>query len=279
MLKEYQTPQNLVERLDSIVEAASRTEFYSRSLTGRAGVLSLEDFHEIPVTPLTVYRRQRLGDVISRAAEIEWIVGAYAGQTPDRVAVTEGPEEGATRHDLFMDAVKQGFQLAEHAVGAILTPPGRRFFAAEVGAILIRAGVPTHVFIDKGGPRTYDFLSNVRPGIVVILSSEIDEARLPDGVELCVTFGRSQRMARLDQLDLYHVDELGYLGQSTDCESYVLNRDEYYFETSENDRLVVTSLFNRVQPMLRIETMDRVKSLGEDGVEFADAPPRVSAQD
>ena len=75
-------------------------------------------------------------------------------------------------------------------------------------------------------------------------------------------------MRKISQLDFYHVDELGFLGQSTDCESYLLNSDEYYFERSDNGRLIVTSLYNHVQPMLRIETMDTVKPLGKHGVEF-----------
>jgi phenylacetate-coenzyme A ligase PaaK-like adenylate-forming protein len=74
-------------------------------------------------------------------------------------------------------------------------------------------------------------------------------------------------MERLPQLDLFVVDELGFLGQSQDGEGYVLNGDSYYFERSERGRLIVTSLFNRVQPLLRIETQDIVGPLGGATVE------------
>ncbi|MCH7786668.1 MAG: hypothetical protein IIC22_04065 [Chloroflexi bacterium] len=267
-LKTYETPDNLIARLDGVVGAAARTEFYPRFLDGRSGVNSLEEFQGIPITPLETYQRQRLGEIVADNSKVEWIIGSHRGQSPEFVATTEGPEEAATRYELFTDAVKQCLSLDKPLTCAIVASGAQRFFAAEIGGILIRAGVPTHVFVDKNRERTYEMLRHVSPEILVNLSSRLDEEKLPGGIELCITFRRSQQMRKISQLDFYHVDELGFLGQSTDCESYLLNSDEYYFERSDNGRLIVTSLYNHVQPMLRIETMDTVKPLGKHGVEF-----------
>ena len=59
-------------------------------------------------------------------------------------------------------------------------------------------------------------------------------------------------------LDYYLVDELGFLGHSDDCVDYAMNRDTFYFETSESGKLIVTDLYNRTRPLLRIETDDKV---------------------
>ncbi|MCH7745774.1 MAG: hypothetical protein IIC84_06855 [Chloroflexi bacterium] len=267
-LKTYESPDNLIARLDSVVSAAAQTEFYPRILIGRSGVDSMEDFRNIPITPVETYQRQRLGEVVADISKVEWIIGAHRGQSSEFVATTEGPEEAATRYEIFADAIKQCISLEKPLTCAIVTSGAQRFFAAEIGGILIRAGVSTHVFVDNIKIRTYEMLRYVSPEILVILSNRLDEEKLPDGIELCITFRRSQRMRNISQLDFYHVDELGFLGQSIDCESYLLNNDEYYFERSDSGRLIVTSLYNHVQPMLRIETMDTVKPLGTHGAEF-----------
>ena len=292
MLKRYEARDDLLERLDGVVAAASRTEFYRDRFGARKGVRSLEEFRELPVTPIAEYRRSSLADAVNLPGEIEWIMGQYAGQRGDRVAVSEGPEESATRCDLFVDAVKERFGPSAGsgqapgvgsgqgpgagpfdklrgasgqgpgAVAAVLAPGFRRFFGAELCTALIRAGVTTHLFIDSG-PRAYELLRHVGPDLLAAPCDEVDEARLPETVRLCVTFGQRRALASRRQLDLLYVDGLGFLGQSDDCRSYALNSDEYLFETSPRGLLVATQLFNRVQPMIRIETCLAVETLDE----------------
>ena len=271
MLRRYQAPDDLPARLDRLVAAAARTAFYRPRLGGRGGVRSLDEFRELPVTPIAEYRRSTLGDTVSLPGEIEWIMGQYAGQRADRLAVAEGPEESATRCDLFVDAVKERFEPHARAVAAVLTPGFRRFFGAELCTALIRAGVTTHLFIAGGGFRAYELLRHVRPDLLVAPCEDLDEARLPETVRLCVTFGWRRALASRPQLDLLYVDGLGFLGQSDDCRSYTLNSDEYLFEASPSGRLVVTPLFNRIQPLLRIETCLEIASLDQDAAVFVRA--------
>jgi hypothetical protein len=266
----YQTPDNLVALLDKVVRAASRTRYYSPMLAGRCGVRDLDDFARIPVTPLAEYRKQRLRDAVAEPSRIEWILGPYRGQSPGSVAVAEGADEGGIRYDVFMDALKDCSSFQRAGMCALVASPAKRYFAAEVATIMIRAGIPSHVFIDRDSPRTYERLHHMNPELLVILSDDLAEAELPDSVQLCVTFRRSQRIVGFQQLDLYFVDELGFLGHSTDCDVYALNKDVYYFETSENGCLVATALHNRVQPMLRIETMDEVKALEGHTLKFVE---------
>ena len=212
MLRRYEARDDVLERLDGVVAAASRTEFYKTQLAGRAGVKSLEEFRELPVTPISEYRRASLADVVSLPGEIEWVMGQYAGQRDDRVAVAEGPEESATRCDLFVDAVKERFgRPRADAVAAVLAPGFRRFFGAELCTALIRAGVTTHLFIEDG-PRAYELLRQVGPDLIAAPCDDVDETRLPGSARLCVTFGQRRALASHRQLDLLYVDGPGVPG-------------------------------------------------------------------
>ncbi len=257
----YETPDNLIELLNGVVSAANKTVFYSQKLSAGRAFKSLREFDQMPVTPLLEYRAQRLADVVAEPSQIEWIVGPYKGKSGSSVAVAEGADEGAHRYSIFTDAIKERIPLREGRTCVIITSPPKRYFAAEIGAILIRSGISAHVFTDCGSQRTYERIKYVNPDILVVLSDPLNEADFPDSLDLCVTFRRSQRLRRFPQLDFFIIDELGFLGQSGDCETYRLNEDMYYFERSERGRLIVTSLYNHVQPMLRIAVMDKTGPL------------------
>ena len=269
-MRTYKTPDNIVELLGQVVNAANKTSFYAPIVPEGIEVASVDDLSRIPATSLASYRSQRLADVLAEPDQVQWIAGALGGQLPETVAIAEGPDEAANRFDIFMDALKDCLSGEKRRSCAIVSSAERRFFAAETATILIHSGIPAHVFLDGRRKRTYELLNITNPDVVVMLSDGLDEAELPAGVELCVTFRRSQTLRHVPQLDMYLVDGLGFLGQSTDCENYRLNSDEYFFQTSEDGRLVVTALRNKVRPMLRIETLDRVRSLGCETVEFAE---------
>ena len=266
----YRTPDNLVGLLDGVVRAASRTAFYSAALAGRTGVSSQAEFGNIPVTPVRRYREQRLADVVADPAGIEWIVGRYRGHAAPSVAVAEGEEEGANRYDLFTDALKECISLEGERTCAVVATHEKRYFGAEIATILVRSGIPSHLFMDTENGRIYEILRQTSPNILVVLSERLVEGQLPASVELCVTFRRPRQMTRLRRLDIHVVDELGFLGHSTGSGKYALNNDTYYFERSANGYLIATALYNKVQPMLRLRTMDKVKSLETDGVEFTE---------
>ena len=75
-------------------------------------------------------------------------------------------------------------------------------------------------------------------------------------------------MTRVPQLDVYHVDGLGFLGHSADLQTYTLNSDVYYFEQSSDGRLMVTPIYGRGQPALRVITEGRVEFVAESRVRF-----------
>ena len=266
----YEIPDNLVELLDGVVSQAARTAFYSSILDGHRTIRNLEDFGNIPITSLKTYRRQRLANVLAEPSKVEWIVGPYKGQSPNSVAVAEGSEEEANRYELLTDAVKECISLSTKRTCAVVTAPEKRYFASEIATILINAGIPSHVFTDKGTSRIYELVQHVRPEVIVILSNSLTETKLSRNTELCITFRRSHTLREFQQLDVHVVDELGFLGHSRDCKSYKLNKDVYYFERSASGHLVVTSLYKRVQPMLRIETLDKVAPLGSNTLEFTE---------
>ena len=266
----HERPADLVELLNGVVRASAKTRFYSGILEGRTGISDMQDFDEIPTTPLLKYRGQKFADVLADPASIDWIVGPYRGRAELSVAVAEGTDEGAVRYRLFTDAIKPFISHQGQPVCAVVTSAEKRYFAAEIATILIRSGVPSHVFTDSPAGRTYQLLRETSASLLVILSGHLAEEELPDSIGRCITFRRSQRMRDLPQLDFHIVDELGFLGHSADCEAYTLHQDAYYFQRSNSGNLIVTALYNRIQPMIRVETKDRIEPLGGHTVRFTE---------
>ena len=264
MAASYRTPDNLIALLDGAVRSAARTQVYAAGLGRSAAVGDMAAFERIPVTPLSAYRRRRLSEVLASPPQVSWIAGPHRGQLASHVAVAEGADETEVRYELLADAVTGRLRPGSEHTAVVVASSRRRWFGAEAAAVLTRAGVPAHLILDSGGPATRRFLDRTAPDLAVVLSDSLDEGDLPDSVKLCVTFRQSHRMRRVPQIDLYHVEELGVLAQSDDCDAYAPNRDAFYFERFNDGHLIVTSLYNHVRPMVRIRTEDRVE-LAEDG--------------
>lgn len=267
-MRTYQTPDNIQQLLTKVIDAARKTSFYSSKIAGDLDLSTPDDLSSIPVTLLFDYRTQRLADVLAEPGKVQWIAGALGGQSAETVAIAEGPDESAIRFDVFMDALKDCFPDEKHRSCVIVSSPERRYFAAETATILIHSGISTHVFLDGDRRRIHEQLDITQPQIIVLLVDCIDEAALPASTEICVTFRRSQELRGIPQLDMYLVDGLGFLGQSTDCLTYQLNNDEFLFEIGEDGKLVVTALRNWVRPVLRIEVLDRVRATSGGNIEF-----------
>ena len=258
----YDSPANLVELLGAVVEAAGRTRFCKGRLNGARGIAGLDDFRELPITPISLLRGQRLGDTLADPQALQWIVGSYGGRAHPSVAVAESVTETAARYDVFRDALRDAWDLAAIDTAAVVASPDRRHFAAEVSTILGYMGIPAHVLVDRNDESTYRAIRLLAPELLVVLTDGFDETRVAGHATHSVTFRRSHRLAQRRQIDVYMVDELGFLGHSEDMERWTLYNDQYLYERSESGRLVVTALHNRTQPMLRIETEDTVESLG-----------------
>ncbi len=228
----------------------------------------MDEFSSIRLTPLSEFHDRPLRDTLAETNRVEWIVGAQGGQSPTRAAMVENADEGAIRYDLLADAVKEHATLDASTVCAAVSTPERRYFASEVATILIAAGARAHVFTDEGRTRTYERLDLLAPKVVIMLSYGLAEERLPQTTDLVITFNRERRLMRLSQLDVYHLDGLGFLGHSADFETYSLNSDVYYFEQSTDGCLVVTPLYGRIQPALRVLTEDKVEFVSESQVRF-----------
>ncbi len=257
----YESPANLLELLAAVVEAAGRTRFYGSRLTGAAGIRGMADFAATPITPIAELRRQELGDTLADPQALQWVVGRCGER--EAVAVAEGATETAARYDVFRDALKTTWDLESVRMAAIVTEPGRRQYAAEVSSILGYMRIPAHVFVERRDGLVHERIRLLAPDLLVILADGFDGDAVPGLAERAVTFRLSHRLRGVRQLDFYVVDELGFLGHSSDLVHWTLYNDQYLYERSESGRLVVTALHNRTQPMLRIETEDRVESLGK----------------
>ena len=255
----YNTPDNVIELLDQVLQAALATRFYRPILGKRTAIQSLDDFAELPITPLAGLRRQSLASVVSDPGRVGWIFGRYRGRKRTEVAVAEGADETALRYAVFRDALKDALPSKPGRTGVVVTTSQRRYFAAEIATLLGNAGVATHVVTDLDRARTIRVLRAIQPDVLVPLSGDAGGAALPPPGELCITVRRSPAPARVPQVDLYMVDELGFLGHSTDRRRWTAYNDLYYYELSGRGRLVVTALRNRALPMLRIETEDEAR--------------------
>lgn len=258
-MRAHETPDNLIELLNGVIRAAARTAFFSPILGGVSSISTVEEFRAISVTPLSIFRARPMRDTLSEPRAVDWIVGASDGQSPALAAIAESAEEGSIRYDLIADAVKECVDLNHSTVCVVVSTSARRYFASEVATILIAAGAQAHVFTGRWTPRAYERLELLEPTVAVVLSPGVVQERIPASVKLIVSFDRECRLDRFPQMDVYHVDGLGFLGQSVDMRTYSLNGDVYHFERSVGGNLIVTPLHARVQPALRIMTEDRVE--------------------
>ena len=269
----FHTPDNVLELLDGVVAAALRTPFYRELFPAGPRIASMDDFRGLPITPISAYRRQRLGHIVADPSRVQWIVGPHRGRDASTTAVAEGLEETASRYGVFRDALRDAIPKASRGPAVVLAEPRRRYFAAEISTIMGHLGIPAHVFPSGSTPRALAVIDKLSPRILVALTDDLDESSLPPSVELCVTFRRSHILGRVAQLDLYLVDELGFLAHSTDLRDWVVYNDQYLFETAPDGGLVVTALRNTTMPLIRLKTMDSVASLEPYRLRFADLDP------
>ena len=269
----FNTPDNAVELLDGVVRAAMRTPFYRERFPQRFRVTSLADFRGLSITPISTYRRQRLGRVVADPSRVQWIVGPHRGQRAAAMPVAEGLEETASRYGVFRDALRDALPTAGRGPAVVVSEPRRRYFAAEISTMLGHLGIPAHVFPSGATPAALAAIDKLSPRILVALTDRLDESSLPPSVELCVTFRRSHLLERVAQLDLYVVDEFGFLAHSTDMRDWVVYNDQYFFEKARGGGLVVTALRNTTQPLIRLKTMDSVASLETHRLRFANLDP------
>ncbi len=255
----YETPANVIELLDRVVIAASNTTFYGKKLTGVHSVDGMNVFRSLPITSLAELRQQITADVLARPGEVQWIVGPRRGRVRESLAVAEGVEQTSTRYDIFCDALREIDPEALLKTCTVITSPERRYFAAEISTILGYMGIQAHVFTDTDRQRTREILRVLSSDLLVVLSDWLESSDLPYQTRVCITFEDGIRLMDEGQLDMFHIDELGFLGHSTDGQQWILYNDIYLYERSNSGRLVVTALHNLVQPLLRIETEDQVE--------------------
>ena len=65
-------------------------------------------------------------------------------------------------------------------------------------------------------------------------------------------------MTQIPQLDMYLVEEIGFMAHSNDCRNYLPYKDVFYFEQSDDGYLIVSSLNNFTKPLIRIKTGDTI---------------------
>jgi hypothetical protein len=257
----YEIPINLDMLLGETIEAASRTAFFRKVMGNRSTMRSVKEFKRLPVISIDEYRKQRVADVVTDLSQIQWIAGAYRGQQGNMVPIAESTADTSARYDILRDAVFSALPNRATRTAVVLTGTKRRFFGAEIAAILGYHGIPTHLFIDNGTTDQWARISLLTPGVLVILTDRLDEELIPESTELCITFRHMHHLNSVPQLDMYLVDEIGIMAHSIDQKMWVLYNDLYYFEQTTTNDLVVTSIRSRLRPILRIRVTDNIKQI------------------
>ena len=142
----FHTPDNVLELLDGAVSAALKTPFYRELFPADCRVATMDDFLRLPVTPISTYRRQRLGRVVADPSRVQWIVGPHRGRGAASTPVAEDLEETDSRYGVFRDALRDALPKPGRGPAVVVSEPRRRYFAAEISTILGHLGIPAHVF-------------------------------------------------------------------------------------------------------------------------------------
>ncbi len=251
--------QRRLEHLASVVDAARQTRFWRRKL-GNGPINSLSDFERLPIVKAREYRRQRFADLVTDPEEIDWIPGPWLGQSPDCAPVAEGATEARLRVRILREALSPAVPKDVDEPSAVIASTfDNRYFGAEMCAVFVRMGIPAHLVSDSGTDWFSELLNKFEPDIVALLSDRLDPADLPTSVRSVVTVGARTVPDGIPFLDLYVCNEFGVLGGRTDGGEYRLAHDAFYFETSPEGSLVVTPYFSRVQPIVRLDTGDRIR--------------------
>ena len=254
-------PPNERERLKllaSAVNAARQTNFW-RPRLGDSPIASLSDFQRLPITHVHEYRAQRFADLLADPGAIDWIPGSWLGQSPDRAPVAEGATEARIRVEIMREALSHAVPDDMREPTAVVASTfDNRYFAAEMCAVFVRMGIPAHLVSDCGTDRLAELVDLFAPDIIAILSDRLDIDRLPKSVQRIITVGSNAPSTRPRHVNLYVCNELGVLGMRTDAGQYSLFHHAFHFEISPNDTLVVTPYFSLVQPIIRLDTGDRV---------------------
>ena len=248
-----------VELLASAVDAARQTNFWRRKI-GNDPITSMPDFKRLPIVETGEYRKQRFADLIAIPDEIDWIPGPWLGQSPNRAPVAEGATEARLRVRILRWGLSQAVPDDIHdPTAVVISTFENRYFGAEVCAVFVRMGIPAHLVTDSGTDRINELVSIVEPDIVAVFSDQVDTCHLPGSVRRLVTVGSAGIPGHIPVLDLYVCNEFGVLGIRNDGGEYRLAHDYFYFETSPEGTLVVTPYFSRIQPIIRLDTGDRIR--------------------
>lgn len=251
--------QRRLELLASAVDAARQTCFWRRKL-GNGPINSLSDFERLPIVQAREYRRQRLADLVTDPEEIDWIPGPWLGQDSERAPVAEGASEARLRVRILREALSPAVPKDVDDPSAVIASSfDNRYFGAEMCAVFVRMGTPAHLVSDSGTDRFSELLNKFEPDIVALLSDRLDADDLPTSVRSVVTVGARTVPKGIPSLNLYVCNEFGVLGSRTDGGEYNLAHDTFYFETSPEGTLVVTPYFSHVQPIVRLDTGDRIR--------------------
>ncbi len=251
----YSTPNNLVELLNKVLKAASHTGFYK---TDVHAIKTLEEYAQINPVSLKTYREQKLSDLLVEHSTIDWITRAFRDTNLGLASIVENPDQTESRYELLSDALKQSIDINQKPIAVAISSLQKIGFAAEISTILMSLGISTHLISYTQKELINKFINITQPQLIVLLSEHISEDDLPNTVELCITFRQSHTMAQIPQLDMYLVDEIGFMAHSNDGRNYIPYKDVFYFEQSVEDYLIVSSLNNFTKPLVRIKTADKI---------------------
>lgn len=247
-----------IRRLSDVVAHASLTvPFYEWFYGGVRRIESWGEFHLLPLVDEAVLHAETYGHTLSTTETICLTRVFEAGYEGGRTTPAfRSYQDVLDEYDVLKHMLRTA-RIRRRQRVVLVASLDRLYSAGEFARYLAFYQGPMLAAIDNGvSATTLKVIAKFRPSLAVIDSSGQGSFRLlPSSVGTVIVFsdGNTNRLTSQSKrtvVVLRH-HRLGALAVSSGEDLYVYDRTKYYFEIVAGE-LVVTSLCNRLQPMIRV---------------------------
>jgi hypothetical protein len=257
----------LVQRLDYLVQdTRKKIPLYRRMYGGASNIESLDHFIRLPILTDSVLANERLENTLAGLDQV-CITRTFgddtvaAGQLPKLLSYEDVLDEYKVLSFMTEFASLEGEQKV-----LLLGDEQNIYTIAEMGKYLAYYQWPLAVFIIRKHTidKLAEHLAEFKPTVIFVDSSEaLPTAIFPSSMKNLFTFSQPgvYEAARTGAqsfrcFDIFREPRIG-LAAIKDQEHghYTYDPRYFYFEAAANQRLLVTSFINSLQPVIRYELM------------------------
>lgn len=254
-------PEGIVSQLRALVSMAADIQLFKTRDLGVRAIRQLSDFQALPLSRRADYAR--LGSVEDAVVD-PWIMSKPLAPF-DLSSPTFPLTVLYSSEDLRALEERAGFMLramnvlpAQRVV--VVTTPLNMYAAADLVELFIAAGYRTRAILLQDLASSSPLLHVTRPKVVVLaadpkrLMSKLP-AWLPRSVRKVATFNQFTSFdIGVEHYDVWHLEEAPLIAVSENGRDYRSMRDHFFIESDVSKRIVLTTLRQRLMPLIRYET-------------------------